>query len=1491
MLKRLNKRVLAILLAVCMLAVSLPLSMLSFAEEFVSENVMLNKVASKTSVAKNISAGNVFEHNNFNGNGTLEIINDGDTETRVDAFGGNDWGVNTGVVIEFTEPVYLSEIKIYAGYEGLPDTYDVFASDGLGSLYIDKNRVGDDVACMGAARKVEVNKQVTHIAVYLTDYNGNGRIAEIEAWTGDPTATPEGFKEENLLRTSLGSVKGILYNHVQKTVSENTKFDEHGAIAVATDGDTETHCDIWGWDANTSVGVQYALDDSYYCSRVSMYTGVPAYGISDTWTIYASNSLETLYLDSSLVAAEITNPNYMEFTLNRKVSYVAFIIKPSSDAWVRELELWSGEDPENVVFEPKNILPENANYRTVIYDQLTNGVSENTKFDEQGTVAVALDGNTSAHSDVYGWSDAIDIGVEFSLSEAVYCGNAVIYSGYPDSASVWDKWRVYASDSIDTLYNNSSLMASEIVCKGDKVEISINKKIKFIAFIIDFDGGQHNARVKELELWTAKEPEGEGPSYDTEVAAGGKKVLTIGNSFSENASAYATEIAAAQGYDLLFGYLKYPSATLEQHVKNAQRNSAVYKFEYTSSKGRFTVKDGLNEFASIKEALAFTDWDIIVLQEGSTASVDFKNYLELTDLLDYVTALAPDAEIMLHETWSWGSWADDTDADNENDHSRCYNIIANYILAAEMLCDGAKVIHSGFAIETARELYEDHFKFNDYDDGKYQHLNDLGKYIAGATYVATIFDCDFKANTFGDGEAAFADVDLPELREMIDFIVNDANDELLETLRPILEELKDKFFGEPDNFIMRHFGEAKDIMQDVTMGTFSETDRFSLANPEALMLAIDGDLANIFEIWGALDWDYPKNVGAMYKLDASYNVKTVVVAAGLSAENPTTIDVYAADSVGTLYNEENRIAKGIKCVGSKIEIPVDKQVSCVAFVITDYVGSAHVAEFDLIGEDKPVVKEEITWPSAPESGNLLTGATGYKVIAPGGDFKGSKEFEYKLMEQKDEVTVDVLIDNKFDIHYDVWNLAENDRPGVMYDLGGYYDLTHLHAWAGAQGSELIVNNGFRIYAAESLADLYKEENLVANYFNGDDTTNEIGVDTKLKRIRYVAFFLTSSTDKAWRLREFAAFGTKSADQTEKQEPTSIIEGIEAEYYGVATGNLADPIYMGASDFIASLTDGTRNHVEFWGGADVNNSTFVFIYNLYGNYDLTGVDIYAAADSIEEDSGIHKGIRSAKVYASRKFDELFTTKPIVMKEDYTDPKLADENAYYSAEALPEWKGVRYIAYVFTIGDTRYGACRLEELKAFGKMSAVQDAEEEEERLPQYIDVTAQNGVVARIFALGANDDLSKLDAHLNAESTDSADKLKFIDDSLEGFKATALHEVKIVDGAGAEVNTSGRIIRLSIPEENTKSLVACVDDFGAEIVSSGILGKCLTVETSTLRSYAIVNETADANKGANKGANNGAGGVDVMLILVIVLGALSLASVSSAVLVVVKSRKR
>ena len=1454
------------------------------AEDFTPENLLLKEGMLVDKKVVGVST---------NGSGSISNL----TGNRVSAAGFNDiingktsgytyvmeyWDSSKTVGFQFTlsESTFIGEVSVNGGYEDRVEKYDVFASDSEATLYSASSKVNSDLECLNGETSVTINKQAKYIAIVCTSCKDGGmRIKQIKVMSGKE---PEAFKPENLLQKKdmLASFKAVgvpsngsgeVSNLTGNRVSESGIKD---IISGSTGSDTFV---MDYWDNSKNVGLQFELSESTFIDKAIIDAGYA--DRKEIYDVYASDSEAILYSATSKIATGIECLNgETEVSVNKKAKYIAFVCTSCLDGGMRikQIQVISGEGEKE--FSPENLLMTAVSSGECYNMSMTNSsVSKGEKFNQNGALDIVTDGNCTTDKPVYdciaGWEYPIYAGVLYTLDN--------VYSA--DYLNIFARGNVlvYAGTSLSTLYSNDNCVASFADVAKEGTKIDINKKVKYLAiFIVGY------ADVAEFELWSCEDVSDEEPE-DALVSEGGKKVLTIGNSFSENASEYATEIAANQGYDLMFAYLKYPSSTINDHISNAKSNNACYKFEYTNSKGRVTVKDGSTDFATIKDALTFTDWDIVVLQQGSTASEDFSNYTAIGDLKEIVKAYQPNAEIMLHETWSWGIW------DNE-EHKRCSNIFANYYVTSKLLLDDATIIHSGSAIEDARIENKNHKMFNDTDGGNYQHLNAKGKYIAGAMYVATIFNCDFTKNTFGDGNSAFEGLNLASIRKTVNYYANGAKKDLDNKYASALEKYREILFGKNNNYIKEHFDSCSQIVQDIdNIESVYESDRFSEAakhdtntqNTTATMLAIDGDVMNSFSVWTAWDWETPKNIGVSYKLDGMYHIDTAIIYAG-TPTNKVKFDVYAATVSGTaIYSEQYRVAKGVVCDGSKVEIKVGKDAVNIAFVMVGYTGTGNtvsVAEFDLTGASKPSAEISFSWPSVPKSQNLLKKVAPIKIVAPGGDYKSTKEYEYRFMDYKTETDLSKLVDDDLSKHYDIWSLAKNDKPGVLYDLGAFYDLSHLHAWAGVIDSELYTVNGYRIYASDSLSTLYKEKNIVFSYENPMDTTNEIGANVDLKHIRYIAFMFTNESG-GWKLREIAAYGKLSADQSVPVEEKSIIEGLDAEFYGIATDNLYDPTYHGASDSVVALVDGKRENVEFWGGQDVANSNFVFIYNLYNNYDLTGVDVYSFADIMDEEAHVHKGIKTAKVYASRKLDGLFSTKPVVLKDGYDYENEPDEESLFSSPAPSEWKAARYIAFVFTIDDSHYGACRLEELKAYGKMSAVQDEEEEEAKLPQYIDIEADNGVIARIFALNSSDDLSLLDAHLNSTVSNKAEDLDFINSALSGYDAVSKYSIAIVNGNGSPVNTNGRFIRLSIPKDDGDYKIACVDDFGAEIVSNGILGNHLTVETSTIRSYALVKPNAIL--GANGKLN-----FSILWISIILLGTMALCGIGFSIAIVLKNRK-
>lgn len=154
-----------------------------------------------------------------------------------------------------------------------------------------------------------------------------------------------------------------------------------------------------------------------------------------------------------------------------------------------------------------------------------------------------------------------------------------------------------------------------------------------------------------------------------------------------------------------------------------------------------------------------------------------------------------------------------------------------------------------------------------------------------------------------------------------------------------------------------------------------------------------------------------------------------------------------------------------------------------------------------------------------------------------------------------------------------------------------------------------------------------------------------------------------------------------------------------------------------------------------------------------------------------------------------------------------------------------------------------AARLTELEVYGTLSAEQDVEPEPEKLPEYVEWKLDGGVIVRVYQKEEADTLELGAAVTSARSAD-ADTLWSITEQLDNrYYAQALYTLRMTDELGEEINADGRMIRVYLPLPGGHGAdryeVACVDDYGAELVLSSVMDGYAVVETQTLRSYAVV----------------------------------------------------
>ncbi|MFN0077212.1 MAG: DUF4886 domain-containing protein [Prosthecobacter sp.] len=122
------------------------------------------------------------------------------------------------------------------------------------------------------------------------------------------------------------------------------------------------------------------------------------------------------------------------------------------------------------------------------------------------------------------------------------------------------------------------------------------------------------------------------------------RLLTIGNSFSANATRHLGDLAKAGGHTLIHQPLVIGGSSFQVHAEKAQKHEADAKDKaglYTSGRG-------------LKENLVLDKWDYVTIQQASIKSHDFATYQPYAGILrDYITKHAPQAKLLIHQTWAY----------------------------------------------------------------------------------------------------------------------------------------------------------------------------------------------------------------------------------------------------------------------------------------------------------------------------------------------------------------------------------------------------------------------------------------------------------------------------------------------------------------------------------------------------------------------------------------------------------------------------------------------------------------------------------------------------------------------------------------------------------------------------------------------------------------------------------------------------------------------
>ena len=146
----------------------------------------------------------------------------------------------------------------------------------------------------------------------------------------------------------------------------------------------------------------------------------------------------------------------------------------------------------------------------------------------------------------------------------------------------------------------------------------------------------------------------ESGAYAAERREGPVKVLMIGNSFTASVLRETPNLAKAEGLKLDIVQCGIGGCPLEKHWANVEKAGDANFKPYAVDSRFFSSAHTFPKRANVTEMLVAEEWDIVTIQQASAKSPFYDTYQPYADkLIAKIRELAPQAEIVIQETWSY----------------------------------------------------------------------------------------------------------------------------------------------------------------------------------------------------------------------------------------------------------------------------------------------------------------------------------------------------------------------------------------------------------------------------------------------------------------------------------------------------------------------------------------------------------------------------------------------------------------------------------------------------------------------------------------------------------------------------------------------------------------------------------------------------------------------------------------------------------------------
>ena len=226
------------------------------------------------------------------------------------------------------------------------------------------------------------------------------------------------------------------------------------------------------------------------------------------------------------------------------------------------------------------------------------------------------------------------------------------------------------------------------------------------------------------------------------------KILSIGNSFSQDAQRYLHAIADSVGEKIESTNLYIGGCRLSLHHENMMSGARAYSLEQNGV--------GMGKAVSILEILESESWDVVTLQQQSSSSAEYGTFQPyLNDLAAFVREKAKVARLALHQTWAYANESEKLYLTGYANHSAMFEPIRASYAQAMRDTKADLLIPCG---ETMRILSESDFVVH--RDG-FHASRGLGRFALALTWLGALTSANLSRVRFDGfdtpvGEEAYA---------------------------------------------------------------------------------------------------------------------------------------------------------------------------------------------------------------------------------------------------------------------------------------------------------------------------------------------------------------------------------------------------------------------------------------------------------------------------------------------------------------------------------------------------------------------------------------------------------------------------------------------------------------------------------------------------------------------------------------------------------------